>query len=93
MGASSMPFGASAFSRRDRTSAGEFGDTGLGKSQAQSSQAPQQQAHSSTSGSNPLNDLTEEQREEINEAVSLLLFCYTNKFFRRASLHAVQVDQ
>ncbi|KZZ96218.1 caltractin [Ascosphaera apis ARSEF 7405] len=71
MGASSMPFGASAFSRRDRTSAGEFGDTGLGKSQAQSSQAPQQQAHSSTSGSNPLNDLTEEQREEINEAFTL----------------------
>ncbi|KAI5304097.1 Calcium-binding component of the spindle pole body (SPB) half-bridge [Ascosphaera pollenicola] len=71
MGANGMPFGASTFSRRDRGGTGDFADTGLGKSQVQSSQAAQPPVHSSTSGSNPLNDLTEEQREEINEAFTL----------------------
>ncbi|KAI5291328.1 Calcium-binding component of the spindle pole body (SPB) half-bridge [Ascosphaera aggregata] len=84
--ASGMPFAASTFSRRDRGAGsvgvgvggsggaggvGDFGDTGLGKAQAQGSQAPPPPVHSSASASNPLNDLTEEQREEINEAFTL----------------------
>ncbi|KAI5310210.1 Calcium-binding component of the spindle pole body (SPB) half-bridge [Ascosphaera atra] len=69
LGGSNMAFGASTFSRRDR--GGDFGDTALGKSQAQGNAAPPPAVHSSASGSNPLNDLTEEQREEINEAFTL----------------------
>lgn len=70
MNANAIPFSASSFSRR-----------GLGAAQSEfvpeaaktSQQAPQQQVHAQTHNpsqeSNPLSRLTEEQREEINEAV------------------------
>ncbi|KAG5295021.1 cell division control protein Cdc31 [Histoplasma ohiense] len=66
-----LAFGASVLSRRDR---GDFagGDGGLAKSapappaHAQQNPHQHQQPHN-----NPLNDLTEEQREEINEAFTL----------------------
>lgn len=72
MNANAIPFSASSFSRR-----------GLGAAQSEfvpeaaktSQQAPQQQVHAQTHNpsqeSNPLSRLTEEQREEINEAVGL----------------------
>lgn len=68
MNANAIPFSASSFSRR-----------GLGAAQSEfvpdaaktSQQAPQQQVHNPSQESNPLSRLTEEQREEINEAVGL----------------------
>ena len=78
-----LPFGSSAFTRRDR--GGEFADNaggnagGLGKGvaghHAQSlpahsqPQGMQHQPNQPNSNNSPLNELTEEQREEINEAV------------------------
>ena len=72
MNQNAIPFSASSFSRR-----------GLGATQSEfapdaakpTQQATQQQVHAQTHNpsqeSNPLNRLTEEQREEINEAVRL----------------------
>ncbi|KAL4788153.1 hypothetical protein BJX76DRAFT_198917 [Aspergillus varians] len=72
MNANAIPFSASSFSRR-----------GLGAAQNEfapevpktNQQAPQQQVHAQTHNpsqeSNPLSRLTEEQREEINEAFTL----------------------
>ncbi|KAL4735717.1 hypothetical protein BDV11DRAFT_195453 [Aspergillus similis] len=72
MNQNAIPFSASSFSRR-----------GLGVTQSEfapdaaksTQQAPQQQVHAQTHNptqdSNPLNRLTEEQREEINEAFTL----------------------
>lgn len=74
-----LPFSASAFSRHRGLGAqtpgtGDFGND-AGKS-AQQQQPPPPPAHSqshmsSQDASNPLNRLTEEQREEINEAVRI----------------------
>ncbi|KKZ68009.1 hypothetical protein EMCG_06351 [[Emmonsia] crescens] len=66
---SHLPFGASVLSRRDR---GDFagGDGGLAKSAPAPPAHAQQNLHQQTSN-NPLNELTEEQREEINEAFTL----------------------
>jgi hypothetical protein len=72
-----LPFNASAFTRRNQ---GEFVDNGAGKGTAHHAQSlpvhsqPQgmQQHQAHQSNNNPLNDLTEEQREEINEAVCLV---------------------
>ncbi|KAL4921710.1 hypothetical protein BDW62DRAFT_174295 [Aspergillus aurantiobrunneus] len=72
LNSNAVPFSASSFSRR-----------GLGAAQSEfipdaaktSQQAPQQQVHAQTLNpsqeSNPLSRLTEEQREEINEAFTL----------------------
>ncbi|KAL3479089.1 hypothetical protein BJX99DRAFT_223029 [Aspergillus californicus] len=68
-----IPFSASSFSRRGLGPAGqgEFGPDAAKTSQ----QAPQQQVHAQSHAaqqeSNPLSRLTEEQREEINEAFTL----------------------
>src|SRR5215471_2537186 len=78
-----LPFGSSALSRRDR---GDFGGEGAhSKPQphppalpAHAQQSQQQQpAGGHQQNNNPLNDLTEEQREEINEAVSSFLYIST----------------
>ncbi|OAX84811.1 hypothetical protein ACJ72_00803 [Emergomyces africanus] len=65
------PFGPSVLSRRDR---GDFagGDSGLSKSAPPPPAHAQQNLHQQhqQANNNPLNELTEEQREEINEAVS-----------------------
>lgn len=77
-----MPFSASSFSRHRGLGAsapGEFGAPDPAKPQQQQ---PQQQSiaqpgaaqsHGPPQDTNPLNRLTEEQREEINEAVSISL--------------------
>src|SRR5438034_9801626 len=64
-----LPFGSSVLSRRDR---GDFGDGVHGKSQQHPPAPPahSQQQAGHQANNNPMNDLTEEQREEINEAVS-----------------------
>ncbi|GAD94467.1 cell division control protein Cdc31, putative [Paecilomyces variotii No. 5] len=74
LNANPIPFGASSFSRHRGLGgavAGEFGPEGAKSTQ----QPPAPPAHSQTQSqdSNPLNRLTEEQREEINEAVSGLV--------------------
>ncbi|PGH07381.1 hypothetical protein AJ79_06283 [Helicocarpus griseus UAMH5409] len=64
-----LPFGASVLSRRDRGDFGGGDGIGLAKSTP-----PAQPAHTqqhAQANKNPLNDLTEEQREEINEAFTL----------------------
>ncbi|EEH40670.1 centrin-3 [Paracoccidioides lutzii Pb01] len=70
-----LPFGASVLSRRDR---GDFGggDGGISKSVPHPPPPPshaQQNPHQQhpQANNNPLNDLAEEQREEINEAFTL----------------------
>ncbi|EAW10553.1 putative cell division control protein Cdc31 [Aspergillus clavatus NRRL 1] len=72
--ANTIPFSASSFSRHRGLGAsgpGEFG----GEVAKSTQQAPAPPVHSQTHGpsqdSNPLNRLTEEQREEINEAFTL----------------------
>ncbi|KAL1883759.1 Calcium-binding component of the spindle pole body (SPB) half-bridge [Paecilomyces lecythidis] len=72
LNANPIPFGASSFSRHrglGGAAAGEFGPEGAKSTQ----QPPAPPAHSQTQSqdSNPLNRLTEEQREEINEAFTL----------------------
>ncbi|KAL4976622.1 P-loop containing nucleoside triphosphate hydrolase protein [Aspergillus desertorum] len=67
-----VPFSASSFSRRGiGATQSEFAPDAAKSTQ----QAPQQQVHAQTHNptqeSNPLNRLTEEQREEINEAFTL----------------------
>ncbi|KAK2746595.1 Calcium-binding component of the spindle pole body (SPB) half-bridge [Onygenales sp. PD_40] len=67
-----LPFGTSVLSRRER---GDFGDGTGGLSKSQHPPAPpahsQQSQHTQQANNNPINDLTEEQREEINEAFTL----------------------
>ena len=68
-----MPFSASSFSRHrglGNTNQGEFNADGQ-KQMQQSAPAPGTNAvsHGPAQDANPLNRLTEEQREEINEAV------------------------
>lgn len=68
-GATGLPFAASTLGRRPTGDFGDMSNVGLAKAGAQ----PNGQAgggHRESQGPNPLNDLTEEQREEINEAVS-----------------------
>ena len=73
-----VPFGASSFSRHrglGATVPGDFADTGAGGPKATQTGPGLGVVHAQTHGpsaqdTNPLNRLTEEQREEINEAVS-----------------------
>ncbi|KAL4871668.1 hypothetical protein BDV12DRAFT_163538 [Aspergillus spectabilis] len=68
-----VPFSASSFSRRGLGAAGH--NDFVPEPAKTSQQAPQQQVHAQTHNSpqesNPLSRLTEEQREEINEAFTL----------------------
>ncbi|EEQ84915.1 hypothetical protein RJZ56_001265 [Blastomyces dermatitidis] len=72
LGNNHLPFGASVLSRRDR---GDFtgGDGSLSKSAPAPPAHAQQNLHQqhAQTNNNPLNELTEEQREEINEAFTL----------------------
>ncbi|KKK21107.1 cell division control protein, partial [Aspergillus ochraceoroseus] len=69
-----IPFSASSFSRHRALGGPATGDFGPDAAKS-THQAPGQPAHSQTHGpaqdTNPLNRLTEEQREEINEAFTL----------------------
>lgn len=68
-GATALPFAASALGRRPT---GDFGDMSTIGASGKAGGQPNGQAgggHRDSQGPNPLNDLTEEQREEINEAV------------------------
>lgn len=75
--ANAIPFSASSFSRHrglGATGPGEFGAEGAKSTQQAPPQPPvHSQTHGPSQDSNPLNRLTEEQREEINEAVSDLI--------------------
>ncbi|KAH1491919.1 hypothetical protein KXV92_008603 [Aspergillus fumigatus] len=70
--ANAIPFSASSFSRHrglGATGPGEFGAEGAKSTQQAPPQPPvHSQTHGPSQDSNPLNRLTEEQREEINEA-------------------------
>lgn len=79
-----MPFSASSFSRH--RGLGASAPTEFGVPESAKQQQPQQQAvaqtappqsHGPAQDTNPLNRLTEEQREEINEAVRSALPCWT----------------
>ncbi|GAQ08253.1 cell division control protein 31 [Aspergillus lentulus] len=74
-----IPFSASSFSRHrglGATGPGEFGAEGAKSTQQAAPQPPvHSQTHGPSQDSNPLNRLTEEQREEINEAVRDLILC------------------
>lgn len=69
-----MPFSASAFSRHrglGNAASADFGGADGPKQTQQSTNAPAAtQSHGAGQDANPLSRLTEEQREEINEAVS-----------------------
>lgn len=73
--ANAIPFSASSFSRHrglGATGPGEFGAEGAKSTQQAPPQPPvHSQTHGPSQDSNPLNRLTEEQREEINEAFTL----------------------
>lgn len=68
-----MPFSASSFSRHRGLGASAPNDFGAGDAQKQNQQPANTpaiaQGHGAAQESNPLSRLTEEQREEINEAV------------------------
>ncbi|KAJ5779367.1 hypothetical protein N7457_007087 [Penicillium paradoxum] len=71
-----MPFSASSFSRHrglGNTTQGDFNGPETSKQMQQSAPAPatNAQSHGAAQDTNPLNRLTEEQREEINEAFTL----------------------
>ncbi|KAJ5476354.1 hypothetical protein N7475_002083 [Penicillium sp. IBT 31633x] len=71
-----MPFSASSFSRHralGNAAQGEFHNPESNKQMQQSAPAPatNAQSHGPAQDANPLNRLTEEQREEINEAFTL----------------------
>ncbi|KAL2866593.1 putative cell division control protein Cdc31 [Aspergillus lucknowensis] len=74
LNANANPYSASTFSRRG-VGAASAGDFGPDPTKASQQAPPQQQAHAQTHGpaqeSNPLSRLTEEQREEVNEAFTL----------------------
>jgi hypothetical protein len=78
LNSNTIPYSASTFTRRGlgATGAGEFGPDAAKSTQQGPPQ--QQQVHAQTHGqaqeSNPLSRLTEEQREEVNEAVCNHLF-------------------
>lgn len=90
-----MPFSASSFSRHRGLGASaptEFGVNEGAKQQQQQQQTVAQtappQSHAQAQDSNPLNRLTEEQREEINEAVcysSLQSGCLSSRSFREST--------
>lgn len=61
-----MPFSASSFSRHRAAPQNDF------EKPQQSGPATNAQSHGQAQDTNPLNRLTEEQREEINEAVRTL---------------------
>lgn len=69
-----MPFSASAFTRHrgvGTTAPADFtGPEGPKQPQQQAAAPAVSQSHAPAQDTNPLNRLTEEQREEINEAVS-----------------------
>lgn len=70
MNANAIPFSASSFSRRGLGAAqSEFVPEAAKSSQQAPQQAVHAQSHNPSQESNPLSRLTEEQREEINEAV------------------------
>ncbi|KAJ6089835.1 hypothetical protein N7467_005051 [Penicillium canescens] len=72
--ANAMPFSASSFSRHRglaNPGAGEFGADSAKQTQQNTQPATNAQSHGPAQDTNPLNRLTEEQREEINEAFTL----------------------
>ncbi|KAJ5156622.1 hypothetical protein N7492_009425 [Penicillium capsulatum] len=72
--ASAMPFSASAFSRHrglGATAPAEYTGPEGPKQNQQGAVTPGAQSHGPAQEANPLNRLTEEQREEINEAFTL----------------------
>ncbi|KAI9933037.1 hypothetical protein ASPWEDRAFT_34048 [Aspergillus wentii DTO 134E9] len=71
--ANAIPFSASTFSRRGlgATGAGDFGPEGSKSTQQAPPPPVHSQAHGPSQDANPLSRLTEEQREEINEAFTL----------------------
>ena len=75
-----MPFSATSFSRHRGlgASAPEFNAEGPKQNQQA---APTQQSHAPAQDANPLSRLTEEQREEINEAVRISSPCCMFKTF------------
>lgn len=64
-----MPFSASSFSRHRGLGASAPEFNAEGPKQNQQAVPPAPQSHAPAQDTNPLNRLTEEQREEINEAV------------------------
>lgn len=76
--ANAMPFSATSFSRHRGlgASAPEFNAEGPKQNQQP---APAQQSHAPAQDANPLSRLTEEQREEINEAVRISSPCFMFK--------------
>ena len=64
-----MPFSASSFSRHRGLGNTAQGDFAEAAKQQQPAPATNAQSHGPAQDANPLNRLTEEQREEINEAV------------------------
>ncbi|KAJ6017742.1 hypothetical protein N7451_001121 [Penicillium sp. IBT 35674x] len=72
--ANAMPFSASSFSRHrglGATAPADFGAPEGSKQNQQATNTPAAQSHGPAQDANPLNRLTEEQREEINEAFTL----------------------
>ncbi|KAJ5810182.1 uncharacterized protein N7503_002400 [Penicillium pulvis] len=72
--ANAMPFSASSFSRHrglGATAPADFGGPEGPKQNQQATNTPAAQSHGPAQDANPLNRLTEEQREEINEAFTL----------------------
>jgi hypothetical protein len=69
--ANAMPFSASSFSRHRGLGASAPEFNAEGPKQNQQAAAPAQQSHAPAQDANPLSRLTEEQREEINEAVCI----------------------
>jgi hypothetical protein len=70
--ANALPFSASSFSRHRglaNPGAGEFGADVAKQTQQNAQPTTNAQSHGPAQDTNPLNRLTEEQREEINEAV------------------------
>ncbi|KAL3456469.1 hypothetical protein BJX64DRAFT_41026 [Aspergillus heterothallicus] len=70
-----ISYSASTFTGRGRLGAAGVGEFGPDTSKSTQQAPPQQQVHTQTHGagqeSNPLSRLTEEQREEVNEAFTL----------------------
>jgi hypothetical protein len=64
-----MPFSASSFSRHRGLGASAPEFNAEAPKQNQQAAPPAPQSHAPAQDANPLNRLTEEQREEINEAV------------------------
>jgi len=71
--ANGMPFSASSFSRHRGLGASAPEFNAEAPKQNQQAAPPAPQAHAPAQDANPLSRLTEEQREEINEAVRVTL--------------------